>query len=163
MPRLALLLAAVLVLAGLGARGIWESDEGRYAGAAARMVDSGDWLTPRLDHDTPHLTKPPLAYWSIAAATVALGRSEAAARLPNALAFLLTVLLLLDLGRGFAPERPWLPGLVYATAPVTVLGAGALTTDTLLALFETAAVWCWWRRRKRACWRNFSRRSRPAP
>jgi 4-amino-4-deoxy-L-arabinose transferase len=142
--RLVLLLAAALALAGLGARGIWESDEGRYTAAAVRMVDSGDWLTPRLDLDTPHLTKPPLTYWTVAASTVLFGRSELAARLPNALAFLLTVLILLRLGPAFAPARPWLPGLIYATAPVAVLGAGVVTTDTLLTLFEVAAVACWW-------------------
>ncbi len=151
--RLVLLLAATLVLAGLGLRGIWESDEGRYAAAAVRMADSGDWLTPRLDLDQPHLTKPPLTYWAIAVSTTLLGRSEFAARLPNAIAFLLTVLLLLRLGPDFAPQRPWLPGLIYATAPVTVLGAGVITTDTLLTLFEVAAVFCWWQsRREPARW-----------
>lgn len=147
MNRLVLLLAALLVFAGLGARGIWESDEGRYAAAAVRMADSGDWLTPRLDLDAPHLTKPPLTYWSVAASTALFGRTELAARSPNALAFLLTVFILLRLGPAFAPERPWLPGLIYATAPTAVLGAGVITTDTLLTLFEVAAVFCWWRSR----------------
>ena len=59
---------------------------------------------------------------TIGVSTMLLGRSEFAARLPNAIAFLLTVLLLLKLGPDFAPQRPWLPGLIYATAPVTVLG-----------------------------------------
>jgi 4-amino-4-deoxy-L-arabinose transferase-like glycosyltransferase len=139
-----MVLAAVLALAGLGARGIWESDEGRYVGAGVRMADSGDWLTPRLDLDVPHLTKPPLTYWSVAASTQLFGRSEFAARLPNALAFLLTVLVLLRLGPDFAPQRPWLPALIYASAPVTVLGASIVTTDTLLTLFEVAAVAAWW-------------------
>ena len=127
---------------GIDARGIWESDEGRYTAVPVEMLRSGDLLTPRLNLDQPHLTKPPLTYWSVAASFAAFGPSELAARLPNLLAFVLTVLVVLRLGRRLVPDKPWLPALVYATLPVTVLGANVVTTDTLLTLFEALAVLC---------------------
>lgn len=132
-----------MALVGIDARGIWESDEGRYTAVPVEMLRSGDLLVPRLNLDAPHLTKPPLTYWSVAASFAAFGPGELAARLPNALAFMLTVLVVLRIGRHLVPERPWLPALVYATMPVTVLGANVVTTDTLLTLFEALAVMCW--------------------
>ena len=56
------LLACVLALAGLGLRGIWDPDEGRYTNVALNMLDSGDWLNPHRNHEVGHWTKPPLTY-----------------------------------------------------------------------------------------------------
>jgi len=73
-----LLLALLLTLAFAfqGTRAIWEPDEGRYTATALNMLDSGDWLVPTLDGETPHLTKPPITYWAIAASVAAFGRNE---------------------------------------------------------------------------------------
>lgn len=134
-----------LAFAWQGSRGLWDPDEGRYSAVALQMLDSGDWLVPRLSDHQEHLTKPPLYYWSVAASMSAFGRNEWAVRLPNALAFALTGLLVLALGREFVPRRPWLAPLVWGTSLLTVLAANIASTDTLLALFETAAVYCAWR------------------
>lgn len=69
----------------------------------------------------------------------ALGWNEWAARLPGALAHLGIVALLLRIGHHFAPRRPWLPALIYATLPVPVLASGLVTTDTPLAFATTLA------------------------
>lgn len=147
--------ACVMALVGIDARGIWESDEGRYTAVPVEMLRSGDLLVPRLNLDAPHLTKPPLTYWSVAASYSVFGTNEIASRLPNLLAFVLTVLVVLRLGRHFVPERPWLPALIYATLPVTVLGANVVTTDTLLTLFEALAVMCFFERRHAWMWVAF--------
>lgn len=42
---------AVLAIAGQGARPLWEPDEGRYTAVAIEMLDSRDWLVPRLHPD----------------------------------------------------------------------------------------------------------------
>lgn len=142
------LVAALLMLlafAWQGTRALWDPDEGRYTAVALQMLDSGEWLVPRLSDHQEHLTKPPLYYWSVAASVATFGRSEWAVRLPNALAFVLTGLLLLALGREFAPRRAWLAPLAWSTSLFTVLAANVASTDTLLALFETAAMYCAWR------------------
>lgn len=140
---LVFLLAAVLVFAFQGTRSLWDPDEGRFTNVALTMLDSGDFISLYRHPETFHFTKPPVTYWAIAASVAAFGWNEWAARLPNALAFLAVVALLLRMGRHFAPHRPWLPALVYATLPVPLLAAHVVTTDTLLAATTTLAFACY--------------------
>lgn len=123
----------LLALAGQGARGLWSPDEGRYVDVALEMLDSGDFVHPRLHHEVAHFTKPPLTYWALAASLGTFGRSEWAARLPNALAWLAAVLLVSAAARHLEPRRPWLPALAYAAFLLPFLAANVVTTDTLLA------------------------------
>jgi 4-amino-4-deoxy-L-arabinose transferase-like glycosyltransferase len=142
-PFLALtLLALLLSLAFQGSRGLWEPDEGRYTNVALQILRSGDWISLYRHHDSFHFTKPPLTYWAMAASVKVFGYNEWAVRLPMALAYTFTVLMLYRLGRTFVPTRPWLPALIYATAPLPFLAANAITTDDLLAAMETLAVLC---------------------
>jgi 4-amino-4-deoxy-L-arabinose transferase len=131
---------ALLAFAFLGSRGLLEPDEGRYANVAARMLRSGDWVVPALNDETPHFTKPPLTYWAIAASTRLLGRHEWAARLPNGLAWLATVVLVAAIAERLRAGSGATAGLVQATTLLPHLGASMLTTDTLLAAFEALAA-----------------------
>ncbi len=123
-----------------GARGLWDPDEGRYVNVALRMVRSGDWLTPTLWHDVPHFSKPPLTYWAVGGSIALFGRNEWAARLPNALAWAFTVLLVHRLARRLAPGRETLAATIQATSLFPFVAANIVTTDTLLALFSTLGV-----------------------
>ncbi len=140
--RWGLLLACVFAyaVAFQGVRGLYSPDEGRYTNVALGMLDSGDWLHPRLHPEVEHWSKPPLTYWAIAASVATFGRAEFAARLPGALAFGVTILLLGRLGRRFVPTQPWLPALVYASFVFPSLAANLVTTDSLLAMWETMQV-----------------------
>lgn len=137
---LLLTLAALIAFAFQGSRGLWDPDEGRYTNVALEMMSSGDYMTPHRHHETRHVTKPPVTYWAIAASAAVFGKSEWSFRLPMALAFILTVLLVYRLGSAFTPQRPWLPALIYLCSPITMLATNAITTDTLLACAETSAV-----------------------
>lgn len=139
-PWMAFLVALLMALMFQGARGLWDPDEGRYSNVALEMVDSGDYLTPRRNHETLHVTKPPVTYWAIAASVNTFGRSEWALRLPMAFAYALTVAMVFSLGRTLVPRRPWLPALVYLACPLPFLAAGVVTTDTVLTCAETAAM-----------------------
>ncbi len=139
--RWALLAGLVaLAFAFQGSRPIFEPDEGRYTDVALEMLRLGDWLHPALNHETPHYTKPPLLYWTVAASVEALGRNTWAVRFPNALAYLLTALLVVRLGRRLAPRDPPLAGAVYATSLLPVVAMNIVSTDTLLTLWETLAM-----------------------
>jgi 4-amino-4-deoxy-L-arabinose transferase len=131
-----------------GTRPLYSPDEGRYTNVALNMLESGDWLRPTLHPEVEHWSKPPLTYWSIAASVATFGHSEFAARLPGALAFAGTVLLMVRLGRRFVPSQPWLPALTYATFAFPPLAANLVTTDTLLTFFEAlqavAFAEIWW-------------------
>ena len=143
-PLLALLaLALVLGLSFQGTRGLWEPDEGRYTNVALQMLHTGDFISLRRNEEALHFTKPPVTYWTIAASVAAFGRNEWAVRLPIALAFALTVVLVFRLGKSFVPDKPWLPALIYATSPVPFLASNTVNTDTMLALMETLSVLCY--------------------
>ena len=95
--------AAVFLLYffGLGSVGLVGPDEPRYAQVAREMLDTGDYVTPRLGGE-PWLEKPPLYYWLAAASFRLLGVNELAARLPCALAGVL-----------FLPLFAWIVGRLY--------------------------------------------------
>jgi len=133
-------LLLVVAFAFQGTRGIWEPDEGRYTSAAVNMHESGDWLVPTLDGEHPHLTKPPVTYWAIAASLAAFGHNEWAARLPSALAYVGTGLLVFGLGRHLCRNRPWVPAAVWATSLAPGIASNVVSTDPVLMLFETAAM-----------------------
>jgi len=136
-----LALALLVGLAFQGSRHLWDPDEGRYSDVAYEMIDLHDWLVPRLDPDRPHFTKPPLTYWAIASSVSVFGRNEWAARLPNAVGFALTGLLVFGVARRLGLRDPVFAAGAWATMWGPALGANVLSTDTLLVLFETLAVY----------------------
>jgi 4-amino-4-deoxy-L-arabinose transferase len=135
-------LLALVAFGGLfqGARPILDPDEGRYTAVSVEMVRTGDWLNPQLNDDQPHWTKPPLTYWLVGSSVLAFGRTPAAARLPNTLALIATILLVAAIGRTLTPSSAWLAAIVYATSLYPFTAANVVTTDTLLTLWETLAV-----------------------
>lgn len=137
---LLLLMLLAYALAFQGSRGLFTTDEGRYTAVAVNMLGSGDYITPHLSEDVAHFTKPPLTYWAIAASIALFGHNEWAVRLPNALAFVFTVLLTLSIARRLDPTRAHWAALVYASMALPYLGANWTNTDTLLTLFESLAA-----------------------
>ncbi|RUT78778.1 phospholipid carrier-dependent glycosyltransferase [Ancylomarina longa] len=125
-----------------GSRGIYESTEGRYADVAYTMLTTGDWIHPKLHPEQAHWTKPPVYYWATAASLKVFGKNTFAVRFPNALAYLLTILLVGFLGRIFTPKHPWLSALIFASCLLPIAASNAISTDGVLTLFETAAMAC---------------------
>ena len=140
---LAFLLLGALLALGLGfqgQRGVFETTEGRYSAVASEMLRLDDWLVPHLSEEEPHLTKPPLTHWLLAASIEALGRTELAVRLPGAIAFVLTVLIIGRAGRLLSPAHPLLPAVIYATFLFPATVSNVVSTDNILALTEVAAM-----------------------
>lgn len=138
-----LLLAFGIGIAFQGTRGLYESSEGRYAECAREMVETGNYLEPQMGY-RPHWTKPPLTYWAIAVGLDLLGDNEWAVRLYNAIAFVLTVAVVVLIGAELWGNTCGLiAGFVYATSPFPVIGAFFVTTDTLLTLWAAAAILCY--------------------
>lgn len=143
-----ILLLVCLGWLGQGYRAIWEPDEGRYTAVAVHMIESGDWMTPRLNHEVPHFTKPPLVYWMIAGSIELLGKNEFAARLPNSLAWLAVTGMLLAIGRRLVPTRPLLVPLIWCTSLLPFVAGNIVTTDFILTATECLAVLgfiLWWK------------------
>lgn len=140
---LLLFLTLAIAFAFQGSRGLYETSEGRYGESAREMVETGKYLVPTLDY-RPHWTKPPLAYWLMAAGMKLLGANDWGVRLFHAIAFCCSVFLVIAMGVTLWDRSTGLlAGLIYATSPFPVAGACTLTTDALLTLWELAAVLCY--------------------
>ena len=141
-PRLVLLgLAAGVAFSFQGSRGLYETTEGRYAESALEMVRGGEYLEPTLS-GRPHWTKPPLAYWAIAAGVHVAGANGWGARLANAVVFCATALLVAGIGTAlWGPATGLVAGLVYLSSPFPAAAAAVLSADTLVAFFEILAMY----------------------
>lgn len=157
-PRALLLaFAAAVGFSFQGSRGLYETTEGRYAQSALEMVQRGQYLEPTLA-GRPHWTKPPMAYWAIAAGIGFAGANGWGARLSNALVFCATVLVVAELAAALWDRATGvLAGLVYLSSLFPAGAATVVSTDTLLAFWEILAVCCYvkaWREEEegRARW-----------
>lgn len=108
------------------------------------MLVSGDYFVPHLNGDI-YRQKPPLQFWAIAlAATLRGGLDEVAVRLPAALAAILTILLVFQLGRRLFDRRAaWLAALVFATCSKTLWQGRVGQIDMLLVFWVTLGMYCW--------------------
>jgi 4-amino-4-deoxy-L-arabinose transferase-like glycosyltransferase len=126
----------------LGAIGFVGPDEPRYAWIARDMMETGDWVTPRL-YGQPWFEKPPLYYWAAALSFKLFGVSEAAARFPSALAALFATLAMAWLAwRLYGPATArWL--LLLLPTTVGMIGfSHAAATDMPFAASLTIAMVC---------------------
>ncbi|WCM94825.1 glycosyltransferase family 39 protein [Acidovorax sp. NCPPB 2350] len=124
----------------VGARPLLLPDEGRYAGVAWEMLASGDWRTPTLA-GLPFFHKPPLFYWTSAAAMRVLGLHEIAARVAPLLGATLAGAALFLFVRRWRSERMARVGLaVLSLQPMFYLGAQFANHDMLVAGCITATI-----------------------
>ncbi len=134
------LVGLVLFFYQLGAAGLMDPDEGRYAEIAREMLVTRDWLIPHLNR-LPYLEKPPLVYWLTAISFKVFGCSAAAARLPVALSALAGLFLAYGLGRALWGPLPGVLGaLVLATTAGYVALGRILTLDMTFAFFLNLAI-----------------------
>src|SRR5438128_11003085 len=78
---------AAIFLPALGSLEL-KGEEGRRIMPAVTMIETGDWIVPRLG-GKPYLRKPPLMNWLIVASFEIFGtKNEWTARLPSALGVL---------------------------------------------------------------------------
>jgi 4-amino-4-deoxy-L-arabinose transferase-like glycosyltransferase len=135
-----LLVAIVIWCANLEYRKLALSDEGRYSEIPRYMVQSGDWLTPRLN-GIKYFEKPPLQYWTTAAAYEVFGAHHWTARLWPALTGFLGLLLTFVVGsRLFGRTAGLYAALVLGSNLLYVGMAHILTLDMGLTFFLTVAL-----------------------
>jgi 4-amino-4-deoxy-L-arabinose transferase-like glycosyltransferase len=96
-PWLIALVAALLFIPGLGAVHLFDWDEINFAEIAREMLATGNWGQPTIDY-LPFHEKPPLFIWLQALSMSVFGVGEFAARLPDALCGIITLLVLYHLG-----------------------------------------------------------------
>ena len=136
-----LLLALVVLSAGVGLRDPWPADEPRFALIARDMVESGQWFFPRVA-GVLYADKPPVFFWLIASFYWLTGSLRVAFLLPSLLAALGMLWLVYDLGARLWDRRTGL----YAAALLLVtlqfaLQARTAQIDAVLTFWTTLGLY----------------------
>ncbi len=95
---------ALLLLPFLGSVNLFDSDETNYAESAREMIVTGDYLTVQIDYE-PFPEKPPLFFWLQVLSMKLFGINEFAARFPNLICGILSMVMLYYLGRHIYSHR----------------------------------------------------------
>ena len=141
--QLIVVLVAALIFLGciISPPSLMDDVDAVQAQIARNMLESGDWVTARLD-GVAYLEKSPLKYWMIAVSFAIFGVHDWAARIPIALA---TVLLCWVTARfaawAFGRRAGLYAGLVLATSIGLFLFTRILIPDVMLTLTITIALW----------------------
>jgi 4-amino-4-deoxy-L-arabinose transferase-like glycosyltransferase len=139
---LIILSATVLYLVGNGSVPLWDRDEPRYAQTSRQMLQSGDWVVPRL-LDEVRTAKPIFIYWCQATAMRLFGDNAFAARFPSAVAMVLTLAVLgAVIGRAVGGRRAQWTVLVLGSSALVIATAKMCLTDSVLLLWITIAQVC---------------------
>ena len=93
-----LVLGALLFIPGIGSYRLFDWDEINFAESAREMLVTGDWFNVQINFES-FWEKPPLFIWMQALSMKAFGIGEFAARVPDAVAGILSLLLLFNIGR----------------------------------------------------------------
>ncbi|MCW3461848.1 ArnT family glycosyltransferase [Chitinophaga nivalis] len=108
------LVAALLFIPFLGAVHLFDWDEINFAEAAREMIVSHNYSQVQIDFK-PFWEKPPLFIWMQAGSMLLFGVNEFAARFPNAIIGILTLLSLYGIGKKLSDDKLGLWwALVYA-------------------------------------------------
>ncbi len=97
-------IAALFLLPLLGSVHLFDADETNYAETAREMIVSGDYLTVQVDFE-PFPEKPPLFFWLQALSMKVFGINEFAARFPNVLCGIVSLMMLYFFGRKIYGHR----------------------------------------------------------
>jgi 4-amino-4-deoxy-L-arabinose transferase-like glycosyltransferase len=110
-----LLVWAAIYLPALGSLAI-KGEEGRRILPAIRMIETGDYIVPRVG-STTYFRKPPLVNWLVAVSFRVFGvRNEWTARLPSALSVLVVAIAFVTVARGsLSPRGSTIAALIWLT------------------------------------------------
>ncbi len=110
-----LLVWALIYLPALGSIAI-KGEEGRRILPAVRMLETGNYIVPRIGSN-PYFRKPPLVNWLVAASFAVSGvRNEWTARLPSALAVLAVAIAFVTVARAsLGPTGSLIAALIWMT------------------------------------------------
>jgi len=122
-----------------------DTTEARYAEIARKMLETADWITPQHDYGVPFWAKPPLSTWLSALSMKVFGVNEFGARLPS---LLLAGAMLGLVWLWTAPRRgrdfALLACVVLASSTLFFAAAGAVMTDSSLAVSTTLTMVAFW-------------------
>lgn len=136
-----LVAASIYLMSVLSPPSLMDDVDAVQAKIAANMLESGDWVTARLN-GVKYLEKSPLVYWMMASSFAIFGVHDVAARLPLALCTIGLCLTVYRMGRwAFGDRSGFLAGLVMATGVGLFLFTRILIPDVILTWMIALAMW----------------------
>ncbi|MBN9565223.1 MAG: phospholipid carrier-dependent glycosyltransferase [Alphaproteobacteria bacterium] len=123
-----------------GKRPLASPDEGRYCEIPREMLESGNYLTPRLN-TVKYFEKPPLFYWMQATSFQAFGYNDFAARLANIFIALVGCMITFVFGwHMVSPRVGILSCLILATSLLYYGISRIVILDMTVSVFITGAI-----------------------
>lgn len=139
---LVIVLALFMVLFGIGGVPLLDPDEPVYAETAREMIQTGDFLSPRIFGNYWY-DKPPMYYWLVAFAQMLFGDNEFAARFPAGVMACATAVMVYVSGTKLFSERAGFWSAVVLSSCIQFFYMGkAAVTDTTLLFFMSGALLC---------------------
>ncbi|MFN8266143.1 MAG: glycosyltransferase family 39 protein [Chitinophagaceae bacterium] len=107
-------IGTVLFVHSLGKVHLFDWDEINFAESAREMIETGNYMRVQINYE-PFWEKPPLFFWMQTTSMQVFGENEFAARFPNAVCGIVTLLVLFAIGKRLHNERfAWWWVLIYA-------------------------------------------------
>jgi 4-amino-4-deoxy-L-arabinose transferase-like glycosyltransferase len=133
-------IAGILFFTALGRHGLLEPDEGRYSEIPREMLETRDFVTPRLNY-VKYFEKPVFHYWLTAASFAAFGQNEWASRFWPAFLGVCGALFTAFLAaRSGNLRKAFLAGFVLSTSLLFYASSHINLTDMTLSFFLTVAL-----------------------
>jgi 4-amino-4-deoxy-L-arabinose transferase len=135
------ILFLLIYIVPLNVRPLVIPDETRYAEIGREMVETGNWIAPRLD-GMRYFEKPVLGHWLNALSIRMLGENAFAVRLPSALAAGLSAIMLFFLVRRYLSNVSialLAASLFLICFEVSIVGTFCVL-DTIFSMFITASI-----------------------
>lgn len=137
--------AAIFLGTVLSPPSLMDDVDSAHAQIARTMLESGDWVTARLN-GVVYLDKAPLTVWMIAASYRVFGVHDWAARIPLALGAIALCLVTARFAAwAFSPLAGLLAGLSLACSIGLFLFTRILIPDASLSALVAFALWCFLR------------------
>jgi 4-amino-4-deoxy-L-arabinose transferase-like glycosyltransferase len=140
------LFAAVIFLSGIiSPPSLMDDVDASQALIARNMLQSGDWVTARLD-GIAFLDKAPLKYWITVVFFSVFGTRDWVARIPSALSAIALCWMTFRFGRwAFSPKVGFYSGLFLSTCIGLFLFTRIVIPDVILTLSVTVSLWAFLR------------------
>lgn len=134
---------ALIYIPFIGGVHLFDWDEINFAEISREMMASGDYLSIQVNY-TPFFEKPPFFMWLQVLSMKVFGIDEFSARLPNAVAGIITLVLLYRLGRHWLGRRfglLWALMYLGAVLPTVYHKSGIIDPWFNLFIFSSLMAW----------------------
>jgi hypothetical protein len=139
------LIAALIVLPGLGLGTLWDNSETTYGEVAREILLRHDWLIMHFN-GSKYFVQPPLYFWLAALCAKAFGVSAFSLRLPSALATIaLSAMTGYAVSRQVGVRAGVYAGLLLSTCVMEAVIGRLAIMDALLDLTVSMAIFWWFR------------------